>query len=102
MASLRCTILVLMVCLLLPACGKSKVTKANFEKITDGMTLTEVEAILGEGAKQSDGAGIPAAHGIAVAGINTRNETYLWESGDKSITLTFREGKVVHRNPKGL
>src|SRR5437870_1010502 len=94
-------VLVLFVCLLLPAC-KSKLTKANLDKISDGMTLKEVEAILGEGTRQSDGAGIPAAHAIAVAGINTRDETYVWESGDRSITLIFRDGKVVHRDDRNL
>src|SRR5438552_3144053 len=96
---LRGTLFVLVVCLLVPAC-KSKITKTNYDKIADGMTLKEVEAILGEGAKQSDGAGIPAAHGIAVAGINTRAEVYVWESGDRTITLTFRDGKVIHRDPR--
>jgi hypothetical protein len=98
---LRGMVLVLLVCLLVPAC-KSKVTKANFDKISEGMTLSEVEAILGEGAKQSDGAGIPAQFGVHVQGTNTRAEIYVWESGDKSITLTFRDGKVVHRDERNL
>jgi hypothetical protein len=102
MARLRGMVLVLFVCLLLPACGKSKVTKANYDKISEGMTLSDAEAILGEGTRQSDGAGIPAAHGIAVAGINTRTETYVWESGDKSITLYVLDGKVKDKTSKGL
>src|SRR5438105_11533200 len=102
MARWRGMAFVLFVCLLLPACGKSKVTKANYDKITEGMSLSDAEAILGEGTKQSDGAGIPAAHGIALAGINTRMETYVWESGDKSITLSVLDGKVKRKDSRGL
>ena len=43
--------LVLLLCLAVPAC-KSKVTKANFDKIKEGMTLAEVEKILGKGTKE--------------------------------------------------
>ena len=43
---------VLAVCLLLPAC-KTKVTKANLEKIKEGMTLAEVEQVLGKGTKDT-------------------------------------------------
>jgi hypothetical protein len=99
---LRRIFFVLLICLLLPAC-KSKITKANYEKIKEGMTLQEVEAILGEGTKQSDGAGIPAQFGVHVPAVNTRAETYVWESGDKSITVIFVDGKVKGPiTPKGL
>src|SRR5258707_11960175 len=38
----------LLACLLIGGCAK-KVTKANFDKIATGMTLKEVEAVLGKG-----------------------------------------------------
>jgi hypothetical protein len=98
---LRGILLVLLVCLFLSAC-KSKVTQANFDKVALGMSMKEVEAILGEGTKQSDGAGIPTQFGVALQGVNTRDERYLWESGDRSITVTFRDDKVVHKEPKNL
>lgn len=98
----RGVFLVLFICCFLPAC-KSKLTRTNVDKIKEGMTLQEVEAILGEGTKQSDGAGIPMQFGINVPAVNTRAETYLWESGDKSITVIFVDGKVKGQVfPKGL
>src|SRR5262249_42971567 len=48
----RGVFLVLFICCFLPAC-KSKLTRTNVDKIKEGMTLQEVEAILGEGTKQS-------------------------------------------------
>ena len=37
-------------------CG-SKVSKGNYDKITNGMTVAEVEGIMGKGTEESAGAG---------------------------------------------
>ncbi len=92
---------VLAVCLLLPAC-KTKVTKANFEKIKEGMTLAEVEKILGKGTKETgDGSNIAAQAGVDVVGLAPASagsgEVFKWEGGNNEIILTFRDGKVVHK-----
>jgi hypothetical protein len=99
-------VLVLTVCLLLPACGKNKVTKANFDKIKVGMTLAEVEAILGKGKKEEQ-AGTAAANrftgAIGVQGKLPDQDVYVWESGVKTITVVFVNGKVsVDPTPSGL
>src|SRR5262249_24445563 len=78
---------------LLAGCG-SKITKENFGKIKEGMTIDEVEKILGSGTHQSS-AGVDAVGGgqaIAVGGGKT--QTYTWESDKKKITIYFQEGKV--------
>jgi hypothetical protein len=101
---------VLAVCLLLPACGNSKVTKPNFDKITVGMTLSEVEAILGKGSKvdEGDGSNVAAQVGVDVtmgAGPPRKTgDTYTWDGkGDKSITVFFGlDGKVKLTKSKGL
>jgi hypothetical protein len=90
--------LVFMVCLALPACGKNKVTKANFDKIKVGMTLAEVEAILGKGKKEEQ-AGTAAANKITGATLGVQGklpdqDIYVWESGVKTITVIFVNGKV--------
>ena len=57
-------------CLLLSGCNKSKVTKENFDKIKNDMTLKEVEDILGEGTREGgDGANIAAQVGVDVTGV---------------------------------
>jgi hypothetical protein len=93
-------VVVLALCLLIPAC-KSKVTKANYDKIKDGMTLAEVEKVLGKGTKEEgDGSGVAAQFGVALPqpAVVGAGETYKWEGGSNTITVTFREGKVVHKS----
>jgi hypothetical protein len=96
--------IVLALCLL-AACVKSKVTKANFDKINNGMTLEEVEKILGKGEKETgDGSNVAGQFGVAVTSAPTvgGGETYKWESSKATITVTFRQGKVVGKSSKDL
>jgi hypothetical protein len=57
--------------------GDSKVSKANFDKIKEGMKKSEVEEILGAGKAKVDGGNV-----------------YVWTDGSKSITITFKNDKV--------
>jgi hypothetical protein len=94
-----------LLCCVLSGCSKSKITRENFDKINNGMTLAEVEAILGSGTSQSaDGSLVAAQVGVDVSGGAPPPATvdYLWESGKKSITVTFRQGKVVAKKNSGL
>jgi len=97
--------LVLALCLLVPAC-KSKVTKANFDKIQNGMTLEEVETLLGKGTKESggDAANVAGQFGVALpsAPVVGAADRYTWESGNSSITVSVREGKVVNKQSSGF
>jgi hypothetical protein len=102
---------VLVGCLLLPACANKKVTKANFDQIKEGMTLADVEAILGKGEKESggDGGGVAAQAGVAVGGVesmgsrpNSDASTFVWESRDKKITVYFFQGKMRNKTQSGL
>jgi hypothetical protein len=87
------------------ACGSKKVTRANYDKIIPGMTLQEVEAILGKGSKEGgDGSNVAAQFGVDVGGTAPAQsgETYVWESGSKSITITFVNGKTATKKESGL
>ena len=98
-------VFVLAVCLAIPACGKSKINKANLAKIQTGMTLKEVQGVLGEGEKQGgDGSGVAAQFGVAVepAGSSSDSETYKWEDGKKTVTVYFEKGKVKKTDQTGL
>src|SRR5712692_567388 len=92
-------------CLVLSGCGASKVSKENFQKIKEGMSLQEVEAVLGSGSKLGgDGANVAAQFGVDV-GVSApppSTTDYEWESGAKSITVTFRDGKVVQKKSSGF
>ena len=104
--SLKCAklVLILLVCLLLPAC-KSKVNKANYEKVKEGMSLEEVEKILGKGDKETgDGSNVAGQFGVAIPSAPTSGggDVYTWESGNNTIRLTFRDGKLVHKNATGF
>jgi hypothetical protein len=91
-------------CFLLTGCAKSKITKENLDQITTGMTLEEVEAILGPGTLVGDGSLIAAQAGVDVTGGARPSSAveYVWESGNKSITVTFRQEKVVGKRSVGL
>ena len=94
-----------LVCLIASGCGASKVTKENFAKIKNDMTLQEVEAILGSGSKEGGDASMMGAQfGVDIGASAPPPSTvdYKWERGNKSITVTFRNGKVVAMKNSGL
>jgi len=75
--------------------GCSKVSKSNYDKIKDGMTLDEVQSILGKGTEKGGVAG-------AIGDIAGSGKVLVWEEGDKNITITFANDKVVKKFSKGL
>jgi hypothetical protein len=92
-------------CLILTGCGNKKVTKDNFDKIKNDMTLQEVQDILGEGTRQGDGSNMGAQVGVDVTGGAGPSSTtdYVWENKDKSITVTFnKQNKVIGKRNSGL
>ena len=77
----------------LGGCG-SKVSRSNLDKVVNGMTVTQVEDILGKGAVESTGTSIG---GLALSG-----EVRIWQDGDKIIKVTFKDGKVTGKSSEGL
>lgn len=80
---------------LIVGCGKPGVSKSNYDKIEDGMSLAEVEKILGPGEK---GASVAGTIGELVG----QGAAYVWEEGDKKITVVFKDDKVVSKSQVGL
>ena len=74
-------------------CG-SKVSKSNYDKITNGMTMEEVEKIMGKGEK--------ASAGVSVGGLSVTGDVYIWKDADKEITVVFKDGKVVGKASKNI
>jgi len=113
--SLAHTVLFLAVCLLVTGCQKSKFTKANYEKLKQGMTLAEVEAIFGKGEKEDPNlapADIAAGFGVDVksklGGLESHGnkkapgQSYRWSKGDKTIWVVFVDEKSVTWRQEGI
>jgi hypothetical protein len=81
--------------LLALACGCSKVSKANYDKVEVGMTTSQVEAILGKGTEK-------AGAGGAIGSLAGSGKIVTWGDENKSITVTFANDKVVAKAEKGL
>ena len=68
----------------LAACGASRLTQENFDKIRTGMTQAEVTAILGEPTESSS---------VDVAVFSGTAST--WKKDGTTITIQFANSKVV-------
>ena len=74
-----------------PAADEAVLTKANFEKVKNGMTLKEVEAILGTADLLVKGPGKDEVKGAG------------WKAGKtKQIVVAFNNQKVVLKESTGL
>jgi hypothetical protein len=78
-------ILMLVLACALAGCGNSKISKENYDKIKEGMTKTEVIAILGEPTGSE-----------TVGQINDKEiKGSVWESGSIKIVTMFSDaGKL--------
>ena len=85
--ALVCIVLLGLGMIMLAGCG-SKVTKSNFDQIKTGMTVAEVEAILGKGTESTGAAG-------AIGSLAGSVKVMAWKDGDKTITVTFANDKVA-------
>ena len=50
-------------CTLVAGCG-AKVSKSNYDKIADGMTVAQVEDILGKGAEEAGASASPMKYSL--------------------------------------
>ncbi len=64
----------------------------NYNKVKDGMDLSSVEKLLSKNHYRvsSSGSG------------DSKTETYTWEDGPKTISITFVGGEVAHKVQSGL
>jgi hypothetical protein len=75
--------------------GCSKVSKNNYDKIATGMTVSQVEGILGTGAEK-------AGVGGAIGKVAGSSKVMTWGGDKKSITVTFVNDKVLVKTQQGL
>jgi len=83
-----------LVCVFVVGCG-SKVSKDNYDKVAVGMSVADVEAILGKGTEDASGAG-------SIGKLSGSGKIMTWTDGEKSITVTFLNDKVSVKAQKGL
>ncbi len=68
-----------------------KINKENYNKISNGMSKSQVEQILGEGDSQAQ-----SNYGGYSA------ESMTWSSGMKIISIVFSNGEVTGKSEAGL
>ena len=73
--------------LLAVGCG-SKLTADRFDRVEEGMTLSQVQRILGK------------PHGVVKTGANA--QMLGWESGNAIINVMMANGKVFAKNQENL
>jgi len=89
----------LLLCPALWGCRTSRVTRANYDQIQDGMSIAQVEGILGPGYDQGGGARpifrlLPGATQVV--------QSKIWLDGSRSITVSFIDGQVTSKSESGL
>ena len=82
--------------LILVGCS-GKINKDNYNKISNGMSISEVESILGKG--ESLGA---SSYDLGEYGGDQTLEVITWSSGMKVISLTFENEKLSLKTEFGL
>jgi hypothetical protein len=81
---------------------EQKLTEDKFGQLKIGMTGQEVEGILrcGSGTDETQGGFNMAASGVSGSGGTDR--VYVYKSGDRSVTVVYRDGKVTQLNKTGF
>lgn len=77
------------------ALPRTAITQENAAKIQLGMTLAEVEAILGTGTETMPGGGVWFTHQVNPAQPNAR--VVYWGGGQRLIEVWFDDQLVVYR-----
>ncbi|MCC6971890.1 MAG: hypothetical protein IT434_16895 [Phycisphaerales bacterium] len=90
--------------LVLAACDAA-ISQGTYDQIQKGMTLGEVESILGGKGEEQANAGMSIGAGGTVGSTTaTKTKTYVWRAaGRKEISVTFDEDmKVKDKNSAGI
>ena len=82
--------------LFLVSCS-GKLNKDNYDKISNGMSVSQVESILGKGESNAS-----SSVDLGEYGGNISSEVMTWQSGIKVITISFSNGGVMSKAQSGL
>lgn len=95
MKNILYTIAITIILFLTSCSGKLK--KENYDKISNDMSVSQVESILGKGESQAS-----SNVDLGEYGGNISSEVMTWQSGTKVISITFSNGKVMAKAQNGL
>lgn len=97
------TVCALSCALLLSACGPD-ISPASYERLQTGMTLAEVESVLGgEGERQEVQGTSIGSTGLESAGnAGDSMQTYIFGAGAKQIIVVLKDGKVISKRKTGF
>jgi outer membrane protein assembly factor BamE (lipoprotein component of BamABCDE complex) len=79
--------LVLMLVLMLDSCIGKRITKANVDQVTEGMSKKQVESILGQ----------PTSSKTEEPTI-MKQTTYVYRQGKDTVTIVFKDDKVQSKD----
>ena len=79
--------LVLMLVLMLDSCIGKRITKANVDQVTEGMSKKQVESILG-----------PPTSLSTEDFVIMKKTTYVYRQGKDTVTIVFKEDKVQSKD----
>lgn len=83
-------------------CGcESKVTAENYDKVQNGMSLSQVEGLLGSGTDDTSSGGFGVSSGGVLDSKANPEKTYVWREGGLQIQVIFKDGKVVQKSKTG-
>jgi outer membrane protein assembly factor BamE (lipoprotein component of BamABCDE complex) len=80
-------ILVLMLVFALDSCIGKRITKANVDEVTEGMSKKQVESILGQ----------PTSSKTENQAI-MKQTTYVYRQGKDTVTIVFKDDKVQSKD----
>ena len=79
--------LVLMLILMLDSCSSKRITKANVDQVTEGMSKKQVESVLG-----------PPTSLSTEDFVITKKTTYVYRQGKDTVTIVFKDDKVQSKD----
>jgi hypothetical protein len=80
---------------------ESKVTAENYDKVNNGMSLSQVESILGSGTDDTSSGGFGVSGGGVLDSKQNPEKVYVWREGGMMIQVVFKDGKVVQKSKTG-
>lgn len=78
----------------LTGCSDSRLTLANYDRIEDGMSLRQVETILGKGDKKGGG--------LSIGSLNASAYEVVWDAHERFIAITLVNDEVIAKVQSGL